>query len=238
MHVATMSDKGIINLINKLNQNKTQGLIHLRPLSPTVDFAKVWLKQVAPTKDGLFQEEPFDFYFIRNENGVYVAGVLVMENNLHWLVLAKHRGNGYLTQAMRETILYHLFENCRQLRITIDKYFITPKNFNASQKVALSLGFEESAEGEYLLSRDKYKTNEIIDGKNTGISEERLEELRKQIKYMGISLRYIQSELEMKIGNSEYVESLKELANEVFGEVERLDTELFEYQRRMAVYRN
>lgn len=158
-----------------------------------------------------------------------------MGNNLHWLVLAKHRGNGYLTQAMRETILYHLFENCRQIRITIDKYFITPKNVNASQKVALSLGFEESAEDEYLLSRDKYKTTEIIDGKNTGISEERFEELRKQIKDMGISLRHIQSELEMKIGNTEYVESLGELVSEVCSQDWKLEDAWFEYENRMII---
>lgn len=51
-----MTDKTIISLIRKLNQNKAQGLIHLRPLSPTVDFAKVWLKQAAPTKDWLYQK--------------------------------------------------------------------------------------------------------------------------------------------------------------------------------------
>lgn len=230
-----MTDKTIISLINKLNQNKTQGLIHLRPLSPTVDFAKVWLKKPKPTDDIVRPDGALNFYFIKNENGIYVAGVLDMASDLHWVVLSKYRGNGHLTKAMKETILFHLFQDRGEQRITIDKYRIGNRNFDASLKVALTLGFIASTGKEYVLSGQEYQTDEIIEGDLTGITQGRLEELKKQINSLGISLRQIQSELEMKIGNTEYVESLGELVSEVCSQDWKLEDAWFDYKNRNGI---
>jgi len=41
-----MTDKDLKLIINKLNKNKTEGIIFKRPLSENVDFAKVWKKNL------------------------------------------------------------------------------------------------------------------------------------------------------------------------------------------------
>jgi len=48
---ASMKDKFLKSLIDKLNVNNTQGLFHLRPLTDRVEFTKVWVEKPKP-KDG------------------------------------------------------------------------------------------------------------------------------------------------------------------------------------------
>ena len=213
-----MTNKFLKSLIDKLNANNTHELIQLRPLTDSVDFAKVWVDKPKPT-DKIFRPDgPYSFYFIKNENGIYVAAVLDMSHDLHWFVLPKFRGNGYLTKAMKEVILFHLFQDRAEQRITIDEFQIGTKNFMASENVALNLGFVkngEDSDSEYILTIDKYQTENYIDGQNSGISKERMEELKKQINYLARSLWVIQTEIEMKLGDLDYSDDLKELVDEI-----------------------
>jgi len=200
------------------------GLIHLRPLTDSVDYAKVWLDKPKPTDKFCAFDEPRKFYFIKNENGIYVAAVLDMPeqfltcHDLHWYVLPKYRHNGYLTNAMKDVILFHLFQDREIQIITINKFDIGLKNFIASEKVALNLGFVKKAETEcsiYALTKDNYQTNKYITGQNTIISEERINELTKQVNFIARSLWMIQTEVEMKLGDLSYADELKELVDEI-----------------------
>ena len=210
-----MTEKYLKSLIEKLNEGKTDGLIHLRPLTFTVDFAKVWEEKPKLTDNISYPDGPYKFYFIKNKEGIYVATVLDMRNDLHWFVHNKHRGNGHLTTAMKKTILFHLFQDREEQRITIDKYQIGDTNFHASEKVAISLGFVRADGKDYLLKNDVHETEKFIYGQNTQITEERIGDLKKQINYLGRSLWVIQTELEMKLGETDYAEDLKELVDEI-----------------------
>ena len=215
-----MKDKYLKSLIDRLNANNTNGLIHLRPLTDKVEFAKVWTEKPKPTDSITDFEGPFYFYFIKNENGYYVAAVIDMKRvcDLHCFVLPKFRRNGYLTIAMKEVILFHLFQDREEQRITINESQIGSKNFSASENVAKKLGFakkSDNAKSEYFLTNDKYKTEDYIVGKDTEISKERIMELRKQINFISRSLWVVQTEIDMKLGNNDYSEELKELVDEV-----------------------
>ena len=56
-----MTDKRLKLLIEKLNNRKTNGLFHLRPLAPTVDFTKVWISKPMPTDSICYPDGPQDF---------------------------------------------------------------------------------------------------------------------------------------------------------------------------------
>ena len=214
-----MTDRHLIKLIKRLNSSNSNELIHLRPLSKHVDFAKVWTEKPRTTDNISYPDCAYNIYFIKNEKGLYIATVLDMNHDLHWLVLKEHRGNGYLTNALRKTILPHLFQDRDEQRVTINEYHIGSSNYNSSEKVAINLGFvkteEKEDKNEYLLSKENYKSIPYNDGVNTEITEDRLNVLKKQINYLSRSLWVIQTEVEMKLGDSDYSEELLELVKEI-----------------------
>lgn len=205
-----MTNTSLQSLIENLNKNdEPESLIYLRPLSTAVDLAKVWINKPKPTDSITSSDGPDTFYFIKNNENSYVAAIYDMVKDLHWFVLPEHRGKGHLTNAMKNTILWHLFLNREEQRITIDA------DFNASEKVALNLGFSKSVDNEYFLSKKEYTTNNMDSPKVEGFSEERIKELKKQINYLGRSLWAIQTEIEMKLGITDYSEDLADLVHEI-----------------------
>jgi len=215
-----MTDKYLKSLIDKLNRKNTDGSIFLRPLSERVDLAKVVTKvRRLPTKD-ILPLKFESFYFIKNDDGYYVATVYPMGNHdIHWFVIHKHRKKGHLTRAMREIIIAHLFQEHDELKITINENMIGRKNSIASEKVAMNLGFTKVTDSyygsEYVL--DYKEPDKIIDlsGRNTGIPKERLKELQNLIHSNLNSLLTIQTEIDMKIGSNLYTEELEYFIAEI-----------------------
>jgi len=106
-----MTDQNLIAIIEKLNNREQKNLIFLRPLTHEVDYAKVWENTPSKT-DAIFSPDlPYSFYFIKNDLGNYVAAVLDMSHDLHWIVIPEFRSNGFLSKSLRETILFHLFKD-------------------------------------------------------------------------------------------------------------------------------
>jgi hypothetical protein len=235
-HTATMTNKFLKSLIDRLNRNQSQALFNLRPLTDNVVFAKVWNAKPKPTDKISHPNGPYLFYFIKNEIGFYVAVVLDMRHDLHWFVLPKYRQNGYLTKAMKEVILFHIFQDRDEQRITIDEFQIGSKNFKASESVAKKLGFvksDEESDSDYILTIDKYRTENYIDGQNTEISKERIEELKKQVNYLARSLWFIQTEIEMKLGDLDYAEEIKELVDEIKSHTFKLEDVWWESKKAL-----
>ena len=205
-----MEEKYLKSLIRKLNRNNSNELIHLRALSSNVEYAKVWIDKPRLSKNVSSLNGPYSFYFIKNEGGIYVANVLDMGSDLHWFVDTKYRGKGYLTKALKEIILSHLFQNRNEQRITIDSSQISDKNLKASENVAISLGFKKVNDKEFLLSGDNYYVDHYIDGFNIPMTEDKIDQFKNRIKYLAQSLEIIKSEIEMKFGQADYVEELSE----------------------------
>jgi hypothetical protein len=210
-----MSDKYLKSLIDRLNKNKTNGLFHLRPLANLIDYAKVWTEKPRPTDAISFPDGPYDIYFIKNQRKEYVGAVVDMSADLHWFVLSKQRGKGHLTKALKKTILPHLFQSRKEQRITIDVNQIGERSFNRSEKVALSVGFVKTKDNEYRLKNTSGTSNDGIKGQNKEISEERINELKRQINYLGRSIWLIETEIEMKTGDTEYGRELRQLRDDV-----------------------
>ncbi|MDD2799362.1 MAG: hypothetical protein PHV20_12290 [Bacteroidales bacterium] len=232
-----MTDRYLIRLIKKLNSSNSNELIHLRPLSKHVDFAKVWIEKPKTTDNISYPDCAYKFYFIKNKEGLYVATVLDMNTDLHWLVLKEYRGNGYLTNALRETILPHLFQDRNEQIITINEYHSGSRNYISSEKVAINLGFVKSegkeSKRKYLLSNENYKSIPYNYGVNTEITEERLNVLIKRINHLSRSLWVIQTEVQMKLGDSDYSEELFELVKEIRKHTYRLEDAWWDNKRKM-----
>lgn len=210
-----MTNNNIKALIDKLNRNKSNDSIHLRPISKNVEFAKVWVDMPKPTDEITYPDGPLNFYFIKNENSTYIGSVLDMEQDLHWYILQEYRGNGYLTKAMKNVIIPHLLQKRNEQKITIDETLIGFENFKSSENVAINLGFVKVSDREYVLSKKNFENDKKVTGWNLGLSEERVNELQKKINYLARTLWVIQTEVEMKLGDDEYSEKLKNLVDEI-----------------------
>ena len=217
-----MTNEDLKLLIDKANNNDE--LIHLRPLSETVYFAKFWLEKPCATDNIIYNDRFHKSYFIKNTDRLFVAIVYVMgEQDLHVYVLEEHRKQGYLTKAMKEVILFHLFKSREEQQITIQKKRMPEKDYEASKKVALSLGFKLLKNETYSLSKEEYQVDDLVFEKNMGITLERINELQKQINYLSKSLSMIQIEIEMKLGKTEYTDELEELVEEIFNHTWKLE---------------
>jgi hypothetical protein len=197
-----MTEKTIAKFIKKLNQNINQETIFIQPISDNIDFAIAWDNFPKITDSIIGNEYPYSFYFIKNE-GNYIGAVLDMGSDLHWYINGKSRGNGYLTKALKEVVLPHLFLKKSKQRITISKTAIGPKNAKASERLALEIGFKmikETPEGkvEYLLLRRNFKTKFSNPKIKSQMSLERLKLLKKRINYASKILWLIKNEFEMK----------------------------------------
>lgn len=215
-----MHDKTLIKYIYGLNKGKYHRSIFKHSLSPTVDLAQVWHKIPNPQNAIVGSEMPSTVYFIKIENGPYVGGVEATPNELHWLILPKHRKQGYLSRAMKEAILPHLFTSRTEQRISIDADMIGKKHFEASEKVAVSLGFEkvrfEHEVSFYTLSIEKVKIVPDMAIQYEGMTSERVDQLRKKINYFSKSLWLVNDEVRIAFGENYFSEATGNLVKELF----------------------
>lgn len=220
-----MTDKDYKSLLRRLNSKKPNRLIQLRPLSESVDYAKVWNKMPKYSNGACsyeYSKLPYNFYFIKNSEGKYVSCVFDMENDLHVFTLPKHRKKGYLTRAIKEVVLNHIFLLRDEVSITIDSNHHTEKSLFVAEKIALDLGFEKqsdnSSEKVFILNKSEYKALSPITEKYPGIEEKRMIELKKEINCLYQNLRLIQTEIEMKM-NDQYFNLVMNLTNEQLSEL-------------------
>jgi hypothetical protein len=215
-----MTDNQIKGFINKLNKGNASDNIFLRSLSQSVDFGFAWhsLKNTYTKQITMFG--PDKFYFIKNEAGMYVAAVNDGGNDLHWLVASKYRGKGYLSKALKETIVPHIFQNSEKIeqRITVSRNAIGDKNYAASTKLAKSLGFIEYGSDlaitEFIVSKNLFK-GITVDSNEGVMSDERIKLLKYRANEIAKSLLKIESELEITLGHSNLLNEMKAISGSV-----------------------
>ncbi len=211
-----MTGREIRKYIDRLNNGKACESIFTRQISKTVDVAKVWTKQPKMTDNIIGNFGSYRFFFIKNELNEYVGAVLDMYQDLHWYIVPKSRKQGYLTTALKESILPYLFYDERESqRITIDKSAIGEKNYLNSKNVAINLGFKaiNDAETEFELKQTDFNwDNENFEEINSEINSERFEQLKKRVFYTYKILYKISDELLMTVNNDK---ELKDVADEV-----------------------
>ncbi len=221
-----MTDLQLESLIDSLNNNTAEELIFLTPLSPMVEYGKVWTMKPYPT---LASYEPQKIYCIKNNEGIYVAAVLDAGGDLYWLVSKHYRRQGHLPKALQQIILPHIFQYRREQRITINQQFLDKGFFTASVKIAVKAGFVKVTADDGVSTYLAHNTGRAIDKNfkepgNTVIPKERIIALKKQLNFISQSLLLVQTEIEIKRGVSKYSEKLKELCNDIYRNMDRLDS--------------
>ncbi len=210
-------------LLDKLNGIEiTQEGIIKRPLSANVDYGEVFLY---PKQDDLnyISRMTSTIFFIKNENSKYVGMVYLMEDDLHWFIEEQYRGKGYLTKALRSSILFEIFENRRAQRITIDRNEIGEEMYEASLHVATSLGFEKVNDLEYYLNADNFMDCNHNDERIIGIDELRLNRMSLEIFLCKAKLAMLKNELKREYEGSDIYDDLEDsiiLLEKVDNEIE------------------
>jgi hypothetical protein len=199
-----MSHEQLQKYIDQLNGGLNEAAIYKRQISDRVDVAKVYPEKMR--RDS--KVSPYTIFFIRNESKEYVGAVLDMHIDLHWYIAEKHRGNMYLTTALQEAILPHIFNKFgrEKQEITIEGDF-----YEQSRSVAIKLGFKQEGESGKLkllkenfdLSADRRKEIDLE------INLERIAVLCNKISLAHSELREISDELLMSY---DYDANLSEIA--------------------------
>ncbi|WP_184545355.1 hypothetical protein [Mucilaginibacter sp. FT3.2] len=130
-----MDIKQIYELLERANSSKQDEFFFIRPLQANVDIALLWLPIDFDVKDMPDFFGPITVYLIKNNDKQYIG--LVEDrgrSDLHWYTLPRYRGKGYLSNALREIILPHLFLNRGEQNITISY-----KSFDGAEPVASAL---------------------------------------------------------------------------------------------------
>jgi hypothetical protein len=158
-----------------------------------------------------------------------------MLSDLHWYVIPKFRGNGLLSHALTAHILPHVFLSRHIQEITIDAGFLGQRGFEASEKVALRVGFvkekEEREKHSYILTNEKYPFDTESEGANEELAKSRMEAFQIQINYLSRSLLTLQTELELKRGVCEYTEELRLLSEEIGAHTRNLENFWWEQKK-------
>lgn len=130
-------------LITNLNNNCLDGFSSFQVLSDSV--SKVQYLKPVKTEVHIF---PTNFFIITNRRKKVVALIQDAYADLFWYVLPGNRKKGYLTKALKTTIINHLFLNRDEIKITINEGSIGKDMFLASQAVALNCGFKKTWTGD------------------------------------------------------------------------------------------
>ncbi|WP_439881658.1 GNAT family N-acetyltransferase [Pontibacter sp. MBLB2868] len=199
-----MTDRVIAKYISWLNNGKNCDRISTRQIASNVYLAKVWERK--PMMNDDHHMLPYEFFFIQNQEGKYVAAILNMGSDLHWYVASKHRGKGYLSTALQEAVLPFIFQMKDEQRITINQNASGEKNYRSSRKVAEAAGFKaiNHQATEFILHKDDFDwRSDKLHEHNSGVSEQRIKDLRKRVRYASALLLQVSNELEMKFGDDD-----------------------------------
>lgn len=209
-----MTKEELQTILNKANKGDKKS-IHLRPLLNNVYLAKVWIR-IKKTRS---QFDPLSCYLLKNTANKFVGIVCDMRHDLHWYVSFQYRKQGLLTKAMKEVILFHLFQNRAMQSISITESEIGNKNYQASIKVATALGFKKESDNKFILNADQYQSEELLFGDDTDITQDRICELKDELKKISYSLWKVQTEIEMALGESDCTTDIKQLVDEINDQV-------------------
>ena len=178
-------------------------------------MAKVWAQQPELSEYFGIGIPSRDFFFIKNEFNEYIAAVFDMKTDLHWYVSDKHRKQGHLTKALKESIIpYILTSDRNEQKITIEKG-LGDENYKNSKKVAIALGFTpvNPEETKYILRQENFDwSHENFKEQNTIIASDRVTILKQRLLLSFKELYKISDELLMNYGEDE---NLNEIAKEI-----------------------
>lgn len=212
-----MHEKTFRNYLVQLNKNKLKELAFLRPLSVDVFFAKIWKRKPTFKNSKKFLSHPYySIYLIRKEQ-VYVGGVYVMDDDLHWYVLPAYRNKGILRNPLKTIIIPHLSIYKNRIVGSINKNGLAENDFIASTKLAKAVGFEQvlKQEGTYYYQIKLDSDFPVISGINSRITEENFERIKQALNYHSLAILMLKTEMEAHLGESDITEDAQEIVEDI-----------------------
>lgn len=199
-----MTNESIEGYIDSLNRNEFSCFIFRSMLSDKVDFAKVWAEE---PQGNVSNEGSYKFYFIKNNEGIYVAAVLDMYADLHVFVKSEHRKKGHLSSAINEVILPHIGRTGREKQIVT---------------------FQEPSIGEYCVRNWGFSMTGELSAEKSLTCYHDLEPM----PYKGYELAYSDYEnMATKIGKARlYITMVKEQLEASLGDIEGTDVDYIEQE--------
>ncbi|WP_310560667.1 hypothetical protein [Flavobacterium sp.] len=210
-----MTDKSIIQLIDKLNRYPDFKDCIKVGIGKNVELAHIWYK------DGFSDSHIPYTYFLIKENDKYVGAVLDMTHDLHWVILPKYRKRGHLSTALKQVILPHILEEMPRVvqKISIKRNEIGVINYQNSLKVALNVGFKQLDEENLVFDYNALDCrNYELDYQYKGLTKEELDKQINELQKIAKEINKISSKIEFAFGKQieEYSKpSLNETANKV-----------------------
>ncbi|WP_341842214.1 GNAT family protein [Chitinophaga caseinilytica] len=236
-----MTDASIQKYLNDLNAGKKTGHIIKTPLCSNVDLAKIWIRLPAISNTVVAGEKSYSAYLIKDSPGKYIGAVIDMVDDLHWFITKTARKQGYLSEALREIVLPHIFKLRNEQKITIDKGDIGSENYASSLGVAKRLGFKvvsDTQATELILKKSDFKNGVLGDRELPGFSSDRLFELKAHLQFLSKSLSYIQDEVELSLGETRFIKKAEKLSKEISELKETLHDEWAEWSNRINQHKS
>lgn len=222
-----MTNESLSRLLDRANGAEGPEIIIQRPLTKSVSWARVWLAMPRPDESDSMQHGN-KAYLIRN--GQQYVGIVLDHGfaDLHVFVPPPHRGQHYLSNALRDVILPHLLQDRQEQRITISRNF-GQETFQAAERAALAAGFMllELEEDEENVATLQFTTRQVlseIKGENTRPTQQRLTQIRQQLAYHASCLHMLSAEVELLLGDKVLPEDIRDLASEVHYLRERIES--------------
>jgi len=210
-----MTEKDIRKLLSDINKNKVDGKIITRPLSETVDYAKIWLEILSsPSAIGEHNLIPQTAYLIYEKEIGYFAAVLA-DDSLKWYVLPQYKKSNLFLNSFKNTVIPHILQHKPIQRLLLNRAEYSEKEYTIIKRTALAIGFKITRENErevrMSIEAASLGKREYIVGKNACISEKRKQEIKAEISFFLQKLHIFETEVELKTGDIEYVEDIKEI---------------------------
>lgn len=194
-----MTDKYIIQLINKLNRFPNYKDCVKVGIGKNVEIAHIWYKE------GFSDSHVPYTYFLIKDNDNYVGAVLDMTHDLHWVILPKHRKKGHLSKALKQIILPYLLEETNRFeqKITIKHNEIGETNYQNSLRVALNVGFKQIDEENLVFENNSLDEDEYqLDFQYKGLTKDELSNCINQLQKLAKQINVIGSKIELSYGKS------------------------------------
>lgn len=185
-----MTESALREYIRCFNSNHWKNRTSSFDISPNVTVGKILSNHF---KGKIVERKTERYFFIKNNNQC-VGIIFDMNTDLHWLILKKHRGQGYLYNALQNVIFPFLKSEDRILqRCTAAT--------QEGREYLLKLGFEQQG-NEYFLSLKKIKKFDSSQIKRSPLTPIQLEDMRSKLYRITNDLHIISNQLECSYGKT------------------------------------
>lgn len=199
-----MTENSLKNHIRCFNSNRWKYPASFFDLHPSVTVGKISPDHF---KGESLERKTERYFFIKNNNQC-VGIIFDMNTDLHWLILKKYRGQGYLYNALLNVILPFLKSEGRS------DQRCTATNFDRKQYL-LRFGFKQQGNA-YFLSLKKFKKFNSSQIERSPLNSIQLEDIHSKLYRIANDLHIISNQLECSYGKTY---NLNHLANTILNKV-------------------